>query len=99
MDEPPVPEMPARADETVSCTDCGVNWLSGVHTDGCKQCGGGAMELPCPFCLGRCGSAWKRMVMDSQDSREAHWLGGCKLPADEKKLEMEKRIREQTRKS
>ena len=87
--------MPQRGAEIVSCTDCGTNWLTGAHTAGCKQCGGGAMELPCPCCLGRCGAMWKRMVMDSHDSREGHWLGGCQLPADEKMKEMELRLREE----
>jgi hypothetical protein len=41
------------------------------------------MELPCPRCRGRCGRKWMRMVQDSQDSNEAHWLGGCGLPLEE----------------
>jgi hypothetical protein len=41
------------------------------------------MELPCPRCGGHCGSVWMRAVLDSQDSNDAHWIGGCGQPFDE----------------
>ena len=66
-----------------SCTNCGADWSNGEFNRDCPQCGGGAMELPCPRCGGRCGSVWMRAVQDSQDSNDAHWIGGCGLPFDE----------------
>lgn len=27
---------------------------------GCVECGGYALERPCPVCGGRCGAVWKR---------------------------------------
>ena len=79
-----------------SCMDCRADWESGDHTEGCEQCGGGAMDIACLICGGRCGSRWKRMVMDSRDFNQAHWLGGCKLPADEQRSLMAKSFQEQS---
>jgi hypothetical protein len=35
----------------------------GTYTDGCEECGGGAMEHPCLACAGKCGNIWKKMLM------------------------------------
>ena len=48
-----------------SCLACGANWSRGEFTEGCKECGGAAMEVDCMLCGGRCGRKWQRMVMDS----------------------------------
>jgi hypothetical protein len=37
------------------------------------------MELACPRCSGRCGATWQRAVVDSNDSKIAHWTGRCEL--------------------
>jgi hypothetical protein len=62
----------------IRCTSCGALWTAGRFTDGCAECGGGAMERPCPWCDGTCGARWKRAVVDSHDAQEAHWIGGCR---------------------
>ncbi len=71
------------------CNRCGANWTVGEYSDDCMECGGGAMERKCPLCDGRCGSVYKRAVVDSWDSGEAHWIGGCHLPAEEKQKHRE----------
>ncbi len=68
-----------------SCKSCGAHWMHGAFNEGCEQCGGGAMEIACVACGGRCGSLWKRMILDSQDSGIAHWIGGCLLSDEEKR--------------
>jgi hypothetical protein len=78
-----------------TCMDCGANWQAGAHTEGCEQCGGGALDIACLICGGRCGARWKRQVMDSRDSGVAHWMGGCKLPSDEQRRLMAERAREE----
>ena len=62
------------------CVDCQSDWEKGEHKPGCRTCGGGAMEIRCAFCLGRCGEIWKRAILDSNDFHEAHWVGSCRLP-------------------
>lgn len=46
----------------------------------CGECGGGALEAPCPVCLGLCGRVWRRAVADSNDTKSAVWVGRCLLP-------------------
>jgi hypothetical protein len=65
------------------CTNCGANWSAGQSKPECPQCGGFAMELPCPMCGGKCGAIYQRAVHDSQDSNLAHWAGRCLLPPDQ----------------
>lgn len=60
-----------------TCTTCNASWSEGAHTEGCKECGGGAMTRSCAFCGGYCGLTHRRAVLDSQDSGEAHWIGMC----------------------
>ena len=61
------------------CTTCGANWNENEYTNDCIECGGGGMEHGCISCNGRCGSVWKRAVLDSWDTGEAHWIGRCHL--------------------
>jgi len=65
------------------CTNCGADWSAGRWTPDCPQCGGFAMELPCPMCGGKCGAIYPRAVHDSQDANLAHWAGRCLLPSDQ----------------
>ncbi len=59
------------------CLACNANWRDGRYSDGCDTCGGGAMERPCPLCLGLCGTYWSRALLDSNDAGLAHWHGDC----------------------
>jgi hypothetical protein len=65
--------------QEMQCYSCGSNWAAGNYTDGCEECGGGAMEHPCLACGGKCGNIWKKMLVDTHDSGQAHWLGACGL--------------------
>ncbi len=75
----------------VQCQDCGADWSEGKWTPGCKQCGGGAMTIPCPICDGLCGKHWQRAVADSWDFGQAHWFGSCGLPQAEQNAIMRRR--------
>lgn len=63
----------------VFCGSCGSNWSKGDFAGGCPECGGYAMERPCPRCGGLCGSEWGRAADDSQYEGVAHWIGECRL--------------------
>jgi hypothetical protein len=39
---------------------CGVSWHQNHVTLDCRECGGYAMERPCPECDGKCDSQWRR---------------------------------------
>ena len=65
------------------CTCCGANWTDGEYSDDCVECGGGAMERGCIVCGGLCDSIFIRAVIDSNDTRVAHWIGSCRLPPSE----------------
>jgi len=69
--------------DTFLCNSCGVNWSDGEFKPDCPECGGGALERSCLLCDGKCGSIWKRALLDSWDFKEAHWVGGCILPKEE----------------
>lgn len=62
-----------------TCGTCGANWTEGQYRSDCPECGGGALEIACPRCGGRCGAKWRRTILDSHDSRSGHWIGACKL--------------------
>lgn len=64
---------------SILCDACGANWSAGRFTPSCCTCGDGALDRACPDCGGACGSTWKRAVADSNDRREAHWIGQCGL--------------------
>ena len=68
------------------CGQCGANWTANQYTKDCNQCGGGSMYRGCILCDGRCGTVYNRAVIDSWDSGEAHWVGACKLPEEEKNI-------------
>jgi len=68
-----------------ACRQCGARWDQHDWTDGCETCGGGALERLCQLCDGRCGQVHERAVADSNDRRNAHWIGGCGLPPDEQR--------------
>lgn len=61
------------------CRRCGANWSTGAFSADCDECGGGAMDIACLRCGGKCGERWQRAVMDSHDSGLAHWIGKCAL--------------------
>ena len=61
----------------MGCHSCGADWTSGHWSPGCRECGGGALELECGLCFGTCGRALTRAVADSNDLRLAHWIGSC----------------------
>ena len=67
------------------CFSCGAAWSSGEYSKDCKECGGGSLERACIVCDGNCGTLWKRAILDSNDTGEAHWIGSCALPAREQK--------------
>ncbi|WP_158279702.1 hypothetical protein [Coraliomargarita sinensis] len=64
------------------CQSCGSNWSDLKYKNECPECGGGALQVPCPDCSGTCGSMWDRAVLDSNDSGKAHWIGQCYHKAD-----------------
>ncbi|XP_026473249.1 protein pinocchio-like isoform X2 [Ctenocephalides felis] len=47
--------------QLVSCFTCGVSWADQQVSLDCSECGGYALERPCPLCDGKCGSQpWRR---------------------------------------
>jgi hypothetical protein len=59
------------------CYSCGADWSRGKFSQDCRECGGGALDVPCPMCDGTCGQRWRRAVIDSHDEHESHWVGNC----------------------
>ncbi|KAB0793336.1 hypothetical protein PPYR_01860 [Photinus pyralis] len=64
-----------------SCFTCGVSWVEDHVSLDCSECGGYAMERPCPKCDGTCGSLWKRDLTKTHSSSKAQWEGECKRAA------------------
>ncbi|KAK9711531.1 hypothetical protein QE152_g25415 [Popillia japonica] len=62
-----------------SCFTCGVSWTDDHVSLDCSECGGYAMERPCPICDGNCGVMWKRDLTKTHATSKARWLGECKL--------------------
>ncbi|XP_022241661.1 uncharacterized protein LOC111085771 isoform X2 [Limulus polyphemus] len=60
-----------------SCFSCGVSWADNHVSLDCFECGGYAMQRPCPECEGKCKSIWSRNVTASHDSRQSKWEGQC----------------------
>ncbi|ENN77955.1 hypothetical protein D910_03353 [Dendroctonus ponderosae] len=59
------------------CFSCGVSWAESHVSLDCSECGGYAMERPCPKCEGACGAVWKRDLSMSHASSKARWSGEC----------------------
>ena len=68
------------------CRTCGADWSKGYWTKGCNECGGGALEIDCPACGGKCGAKWTKATMDTGDSGMAHWCGNCLNPVEIKEV-------------
>lgn len=83
--------------EEYICYLCDSNWSKGEFTEHCDLCGGGALEKPCPVCEGKCGAKWKRMVLDSLDSGESHWIMNCGLPPEEFRKKMWQKMEEMSK--
>ncbi|KAK5641131.1 hypothetical protein RI129_009678 [Pyrocoelia pectoralis] len=64
-----------------SCFTCGVSWVEDHVSLDCSECGGYALERPCPKCDGSCGSVWRRDLTKSHSSGKAQWDGECNHPA------------------
>lgn len=47
-------------DQLNCCFTCGVSWADSHVSLDCSECGGYAMNRPCPKCEGACGAIWKR---------------------------------------
>lgn len=61
----------------IRCSTCLSSWSQFEFQRDCPECGGGALQIPCPTCTGTCGSMWNRAIADSNDSQIAHWIGSC----------------------
>jgi hypothetical protein len=72
-------------DSNLKCFSCGADWSEGQYSTQCDECGGGALDCPCPRCGGLCGMRWQRAVMDSHDLKIGHWYGRCGLPQEKQK--------------
>src|SRR5512136_244301 len=82
------------------CLSCGAAWSNGEYSKDCKECGGGALERACIVCDGNCGTLWKRAIVDSNDTGEAHWIGSCASPArEQQRILRQKSICEETSQS
>jgi hypothetical protein len=62
-----------------SCFSCGVSWQEDPVSLDCAECGGYAMQRPCPDCDGKCDSIWERNLSATHDSHKADWDGKCCL--------------------
>ncbi|XP_068915444.1 protein pinocchio [Tenebrio molitor] len=63
--------------QMTSCFTCGVSWSDSHVSLDCSECGGYALERPCPECDGVCGAVWKRDLSMSHASSKARWEGKC----------------------
>ncbi|XP_013783931.1 protein pinocchio-like isoform X2 [Limulus polyphemus] len=61
-----------------SCFSCGVSWYEDHVSLDCPECGGYALQRPCPECEGQCESKWRRDLASSHKTRQAKWEGECK---------------------
>ncbi|XP_022253460.1 uncharacterized protein LOC106468628 isoform X2 [Limulus polyphemus] len=60
-----------------SCFSCGVSWTDNHVSLDCLECGGYALQRPCPKCEGECKSIWSRDMAASHESKHAKWEGQC----------------------
>ncbi|XP_030752032.1 protein pinocchio [Sitophilus oryzae] len=72
-------------DQLNCCFTCGVSWADSHVSLDCSECGGYAMERPCPKCDGACGTIWKRDLSTSHASGKAKWSGECKSATQQKR--------------
>ncbi|XP_071051947.1 protein pinocchio isoform X3 [Onthophagus taurus] len=63
--------------QLTSCFTCGVSWADHHVSLDCSECGGYALERPCPICEGICGAQWKRDLSESHACSKARWQGEC----------------------
>jgi len=63
-----------------SCFTCGVSWHQDHISLDCVECGGYALERPCPECDGKCDTIWRRNLSLTHESHRASWDGECKSP-------------------
>ncbi|EFA08614.2 protein pinocchio [Tribolium castaneum] len=63
--------------QMTTCFTCGVSWSDSHVSLDCAECGGYALERPCPECEGGCGAVWKRDLSMSHASSKARWQGKC----------------------
>ncbi|XP_060523017.1 protein pinocchio [Cylas formicarius] len=64
-------------DQMNCCFTCGVSWADSHVSLDCSECGGYALDRPCPECDGGCGGVWKRDLSSSHASGKAKWIGEC----------------------
>ncbi|XP_050039347.1 protein pinocchio-like [Dermacentor andersoni] len=60
------------------CFTCGVSWSEDQACLDCSECGGYALQRPCPHCNGSCNGMWSRDLDATHKTRRAQWLGECK---------------------
>ncbi|XP_014665703.1 PREDICTED: uncharacterized protein LOC106807770 [Priapulus caudatus] len=69
-----------------TCKTCNVCWSLEHISLECAECGGFAIQRPCPICSGRCGQLWTRDIDMSHAMRTAHWQGDCGLPKEQQQV-------------
>lgn len=65
-----------------SCATCGVSWFDEHVSLDCSECGGYALERPCPQCDGQCHTVWRRDLDASHNTHKAKWEGVCLMRKD-----------------
>ncbi|XP_023017356.1 protein pinocchio [Leptinotarsa decemlineata] len=75
VDLAPSEEIP---NEFKSCFSCGVTWYDDHVSLDCSECGGYALERPCPECDGNCGAMWERDLHKSHAYQRSYWIGKCR---------------------
>ncbi|XP_074656797.1 uncharacterized protein LOC141910007 [Tubulanus polymorphus] len=66
-----------------TCSSCHACWLYQQITADCRECGGFAIQRPCPVCDGRCMQTWTRDPKMTHSFQKAHWNGKCALPHEQ----------------
>ncbi|MFO0555344.1 MAG: hypothetical protein U0271_43610 [Polyangiaceae bacterium] len=59
-----------------SCGTCKSVWTAGQWTWGCRECGGGALLIPCHLCSS-CGRSSRRNIAESRGRGIASWVASC----------------------
>lgn len=63
-----------------TCHLCKQCWYDSKFTSQCDECGGYALQRPCPACGGQCGQVWTRDIAKTHSLHKAYWEGQCTLP-------------------